>query len=330
MNTTPAAEQQTGYFPISVDWRTPRARYSRLSLPPRKTLVVSIALFLLTFLTCLVAGRQFAIAYSQNQAVSLEGLARSFALPFRHPSALLAGLPFAVTLLMILLAHELGHFFACRRHRIHASYPFFIPFPSIIGTFGAFIFIRSPFRTRRALFDVGAAGPFAGFLIAFPALLYGLAHSKIVPGLCDARQFDAVFGIPLLLHALAPLIHPGVPANDVLLHPVGRAAWAGLLATALNLLPVGQLDGGHILRSVNAGAHRVVSLVLPPCLVVLGFLSHSWSWYVWAAILFGLGFFPTSAVRDFTPLDSKRLFLAFLALLLLVLCFIPHPIQVAS
>ncbi|GAC1618563.1 MAG: site-2 protease family protein [Candidatus Acidiferrum sp.] len=299
-----------------------------LPFPPRKTLLLSIALFFFTSITCLVAGTQFALAYAQNQAVSLEDFVNCLTLIYRQPSALLAGLPFAITLLLILLAHELGHFFACRYHRIYASYPFFIPFPSIIGTFGAFIFIRSPFRTRRALFDVGASGPFAGFLIAFPALFYGLLHSKFVPGLSDVQQTDAVFGIPLLVHLLARVVHPGLSAGDILLHPVGRAAWAGLLATALNLLPAGQLDGGHILRSVNLRAHRILSLILPPGLALFGFFSHSSNWYVWAAILFGLRFIRTSPVNDSTPLDSKRLLLAFLALLLLLLCFIPHPIQI--
>lgn len=331
MKTTTGLENQTSEFPRTLDSPVFPSRYLRPPLPPRRTLLLSITLFCLTFFTCLIAGTHFALAYAQNKAVSLEEFSRCLSLTYRQPSALLAGLPFAITLLMILLAHELGHFFACRHHRIYASYPFFIPFPSpIIGTFGAFILIRSPFRTRRALFDVGASGPFAGFLIALPALLYGLLHSKIVPGASNLHQADAVFGIPLLLHLLAPLVHSGVSAGNLVLHPVGRAAWVGLLATALNLLPSGQLDGGHILRSVNPRAHRIVSLLLPAALLLLGFFTHSINWYVWAAILFGLRFFRTSDVYDSTPLDPKRLFLAFLALLLLLLCFIPDPIQIAS
>jgi membrane-associated protease RseP (regulator of RpoE activity) len=302
----------------------------RAPFPPPKTLLLSVALFFVTSLTCLAAGTHFALAYAQNQALSLDELIRCLALVYRQPSALLAGLPFAITLLMILLAHELGHFFACRHHGIYASYPFFIPFPHVVGTLGALLFIRSPFPTRRALFDVGAAGPFAGFLFAFQALLYGLLHSKIVPGLPDVQQAGAVFGIPLLLHLLAAVVHPGVSAGNLLLHPVGRAAWFGLFATALNLLPVGQLDGGHILRAVNPRAHRILSLFLPAGLVLLGYLSGSSSWYVWAAILCALRFLPASAVYDFTPLDSRRMFVAFLALLLFLLCFIPQPIQVAS
>jgi membrane-associated protease RseP (regulator of RpoE activity) len=331
VKTTTGLENQTPEFPLAIDSPVfPPAR-SRPPLPPRKTLFLSVALFLLTLFTCLIAGTHFALAYAQNKAVSLEEFSRCLSLAYRQPSALLAGLPFAITLLTILLAHELGHFFACRRYRIYASYPFFIPFPSpIIGTFGAFILIRSPFRTRRALFDVGASGPFAGFLVALPALLYGILHSKIVPGASNLHQADAVFGIPLLLHLLAPLVHPGVSASNLVLHPIGRAAWVGLLATALNLLPSGQLDGGHILRSVNPRAHRIVSLILPAALALLGFFTHSINWYVWAVILFGLRFFRTSPVYDSSPLDSKRLFLAFLALMLLLLCFIPHPLQIAT
>ena len=329
VTTTPGLEQPQSPFPITIEWPKPAYAY-RPPRPPRKTLVLSFALFFTTFFTCLVAGTHFALAYTQNQALALDDFAHSFSLAYRHPAALLSGFPFAITLLAILLAHELGHFFACRHHRIYSSYPFFIPSPFLIGTFGAFIFVRSPFRNRRALFDVGASGPFAGFLLAFPALLYGVLHSKIVPGISGVHQADAVFGIPLLLHLVTPLIHSGASANDLLLHPVGRAAWIGLLATALNLLPAGQLDGGHILRSVSPRIHRIATLFLPVALVLLGFVLHSFNWYVWGALLLGLRFFRIAPVYDSTPLDSRRQFLALLALLLLVLCFIPQPIQIAS
>src|SRR5579884_3918004 len=149
---------------------------------------------------------------------------------FIHPTALAPGLPFALTLLTILLAHELGHFFACRHHRIRSSYPLFIPFPSLIGTFGAFILIRSAIRTRRALFDVGASGPLVGFVFAIPALVYGVIHAKFVPGIANADKMEFVFGVPLAVKLTTMLVHPRVPANLLLLDPVGRAAWVGLFA----------------------------------------------------------------------------------------------------
>src|SRR5713101_8229126 len=136
-----------------------------------------------------------------------------------HPRFLLAGVPFAFTLLAILLAHELGHYFACRYYRISASYPYFIPAPTLIGTLGAFIRIRSPIYNRKALFDVGLAGPVVGFLFAIPALAIAVLSSKVVP-LSDAHA-SIVFGQPLALRLLAAVLRPGVPVGDLLLHPVG-------------------------------------------------------------------------------------------------------------
>ncbi len=294
--------------------------------PPLKTLLLALTLFLLTLCTCLAAGAQFAAAYAKNQAVSFDEFVHSFTLFYRHPAALASGLPFALTLLLILLAHELGHFFACRHHHIHASYPFFIPAPTLIGTFGAFILLRSPIRTTRALFDVGASGPLVGFVLAVPALIYGVLNAKIVPAITDPSKADVIFGAPLILHFLANLFHPGVKASSLLLHPVGRAAWVGLFATSLNLLPAGQLDGGHILRSYSLRAHRVVSLLLPVILIALGFFQNWPGWYLWAGILFGLRFLRTPPVYDSTPLDANRRRGALVALIVFVLCFMPSPI----
>jgi membrane-associated protease RseP (regulator of RpoE activity) len=232
-------------------------------------------------------------------------------------------------LLTILLAHELGHFFACRHHHIRASYPFFIPFPSLMGTFGAFILIRSPIRTARALFDVGASGPLVGFILAVPALAYGALHAKIVPGLDDTRSVDLAFGAPLLLRLFAAWLHPGISPGTLLLHPVGRAAWVGLFATSLNLLPIAQLDGGHILRSLSARLHRYMSNLLPLVLVSLG-LSGFWQgWYVWGVLLFGMRFLRVAPIYDPTPLDSRRQWGAFLALLVFLLCFMPAPLHLS-
>ena len=244
---------------------------------------------------------------------------------YRHPMVLLSGLPFAVTLLTILLAHELGHYFACRHHHIHSSYPFFIPAPTLIGTFGAFILIRSPIRSSRALFDVGASGPLVGFLFALPALAYGVLHARVVPSLALDPNADVVFGVPLILKLMTAVVQPNARAADLLLDPVGRAAWVGLFATALNLLPVGQLDGGHIVRSISPRAHRVITLLLPAVLVALGiFLWHGW--LLWALILLGLRFFRMAPIYDPVPLDPNRRFGAFLALVVFVLCFMPSPL----
>ncbi|MCU1242021.1 MAG: hypothetical protein JWO71_2747 [Candidatus Acidoferrum typicum] len=292
--------------------------------PSAKSLLLACCLFLVTLGTCLVAGTHFAVAYAHNEAVSWDEFMRAFTLVYRNPLALAAGLPFALTLLAILLAHELGHFFACRHHHIHSSYPFFIPFPTLIGTLGAFILIRSPIRTTRALFDVGASGPLVGFLVAVPALVYGIVHAKFVPGLADPANAGIVLGSPLILHLLAPIFHHGANASTLLLHPVGRAAWVGLFATSLNLLPAVQLDGGHILRSLSQQAHRVSSILVPLFLAYLGF--RFWpGWYVWAALLVGIRFLRTLPIYNPEPLGSARHTSAFLSLVIFILCFMPAP-----
>src|SRR6266481_7373286 len=312
-----------------MDWRgIPIGQPTYNPVPPRpsvKTLCLAGVLFFLTLCTCLVAGTQFAAAYAQNQAVSVEEFFKAFTLFYKHPAALAGGLPFALTLLTILLAHELGHFFACRHHHIRASYPFFIPFPSLMGTFGAFILIRSPIRSTRALFDVGASGPLVGFFLAVPALAYGALHARIVPGLDDTRNVDLAFGTPLLLRLFAAWLHPGISPGALLLHPVGRAAWVGLFATSLNLLPVAQLDGGHILRSLSARLHRFLSSLLPLVLIVLAYF-HFWEgWYIWGALLFGMSFLRVAPIFDPTPLDPHRRLGALFTLLIFLLCFMPAP-----
>jgi len=294
--------------------------------PSTRSLILAIGLFLLTLVTSLLAGTQFAAAYAHNQAFSFDAFVQTFPLLYRNPALLLTGLPFAITLLTILLVHELGHYFACQHHHIHSSYPFFIPAPTLIGTFGAFILIRSPIRSARALFDVGASGPFVGFIVALPALAYGVLHAKIIPGLASDGSPDLVFGVPLVMRLTAAVLQPNAQVSDLLLHPVGRAAWVGIFATALNLLPVGQLDGGHILRTVSPRLHRWVSLLLPFALVILYFIFQWRGWLLWAGILFALRFLRMSPIYDPTPLDPNRRFAAIIALAIFVLCFMPAPL----
>jgi membrane-associated protease RseP (regulator of RpoE activity) len=315
-----------------MDWGSDLVRqWYCAPIPPRpsmKSLVLAILLFSLTLCTCLIAGTQFAVAYAHNEAVSIDELLRAFTLFYKNPAGLLTGLPFAATLLGILLAHELGHFFACRYHHLYSSYPFFIPFPNLAGTFGAFILIRSPMRTNRALFDVGASGPIVGFLFAIPALIYGVLHAKLVPGLANPAHAELIYGTPPLLRLLGSVFHPGVSPDALLLPPIGRAAWVALFVTSLNLVPVAQLDGGHILRSLSVRAHQVLSLALPIGLIALGWL-HFWEgWYIWGGLLLVMRFLRIPPVYDPAPLDAKRRFVAFLALVIFLLCFMPSPIAI--
>ena len=187
----------------------------------------------------------------------------------------------------ILLAHELGHYFACRHYHIRATYPYFIPAPTLIGTLGAFIRIRSPIINRCALFDMALAGPLIGFAIAVPALAIAIIRSKIAAA--GGIAFAPMFGEPLIERFLEAWLRPGVPHASLVLNPVGRAAWVGLFATALNLLPAGQLDGGHILCALTSGRHRSISIAVALALIPLGY--YFWvGWFMWAVLLLVIGF----------------------------------------
>lgn len=331
--TPPEPEQRLPALLQSPAWprRPDYATYYQAvrARPSVRSLVLSTVLFFLTLLTSLVAGAHFAAAYAHNQAGSFDALFQTFPIAYHHPAMLLTGLPFAITLLTILLAHELGHYFACRHHHIHATYPFFIPAPTLIGTFGAFILIRSPIRSARALFDVGASGPLIGFLFALPPLAYGVLHARVITGLALDPNSEVGFGVPLILKLMTAVVQPNANAADLLLHPVGRAAWVGLFATALNLLPVGQLDGGHIVRSVSPRFHRWITLILPFTLIPLGY--YLWQgWYLWAALLLGLRFLRMAPIYDPTPLDPNRRFGAFLSFVVFILCFMPAPLWFQS
>lgn len=277
----------------------------------------------LTFLTTTMVGVVLTQSFERNRPLTLDQYVNAVAEIAAHPLLLLQGLSFSVTLMLILLAHELGHYFACVHYGIDASLPYFLPAPTPIGTLGAFIRIRSPIYTRRALFDVGIAGPLAGFVMLLPAMAIGLAFSKVIPGI--AERGELVFGVPAIQRIFELAIFPGAHAADIYLHPVARAAWVGTLATALNLLPIGQLDGGHILYALTADKHKLLSRIFVAALVPLG-IFYSRSWLVWAALLF---FFALRhpVICDNTPLDKNRTLLGVAALVIFLLTFTVVPIR---
>ena len=283
-------------------------------------LAVAIGLFGLTLLSTLAAGAQFAAAYAAGHAPVFDDFFSAYLRPFTHPRLFVPGIPFAAALLGILLVHELGHFFACRYYRIEASYPYFVPAPTLIGTLGAFIRIRSPIANRRALFDMALAGPLAGFLVATPILAIAIGHSRIITG-GDAAPL--IFGQPLIERLLEAWLQPGIPHVNLLLHPMGRAAWVGLFATALNLLPAGQLDGGHILYTLASGRHRLISLCVALALVPMSYLWMGWA--LWAVLLLAIGFRHPPLIDRWEPLDRRRRILAGVALAIFILCFMPSP-----
>lgn len=264
--------------------------------------------------------------FDRNLPIDVEHSIEAMSRIWRHPGELALGLPFSLTLLTILLAHEFGHYLACTFYGIDASLPYFLPAPTLTGTFGAFIRIRSAIYTKRMLFDIGIAGPLAGFVFLMPALGVGLAFSKVIPGF--AHQGTIHFGVPALERLLAWAVFPGINPGDIYLHPVGRAAWIGILATALNLLPIGQLDGGHILYAMAGDKHKTISKLAIACLIPLG-IFYWWVWLFWAVILFWLGR-RHPAILDETDIGPGRRKLGWVALAVFLLCFTFAPIRVGA
>jgi Zn-dependent protease len=279
-------------------------------------------LFVLTMLTTTMVGVALQTDFDRNLPFDVEHSLETYVTVWHHPGRLFAGLPFSLTLAAILLAHEFGHYLTCLYYRVDASLPYFLPAPSLIGTFGAFIRIRSAIYSKRVLFDIGVAGPLAGFVFLLPALGVGLAFSKVIPGI--DRQGTIHFGVPVLQWLLQHAIFPGAHIGDVYLHPVARAAWIGIFATALNLLPIGQLDGGHILYSLAPDKHRRISMIAIIALVPLALFW--WVWLLWAVVLFWMGR-RHPAIHDLTDLGSGRRKLGWIALVIFVLCFMPAPIM---
>lgn len=272
----------------------------------RRPLVVQLVLFLATVVTTLAAG-------ALQQGIN----------PLQSPGSLWRGIPFSLTLLMILGAHEFGHYFISRKHRIEVSLPYFIPAPSFIGTFGAFIRMKSPIMDRRILLDIGVAGPLAGMVVAVPALLVGLSLSQTVPATVAG---GIKLGSSLLFSFFSWIIQGPIPEHrDLVLHPIAFSGWIGLLVTSLNLLPVGQLDGGHVAYAVLGSRQHVVAMVVVGLLLVLG-LTGWVGWLVWVAILFVMGMRHPPVVYDWIPLDRKRRVIGWATLGLFVMTFTPMPL----
>jgi len=286
------------------------AHPSDVALPAERTFsLVNLVLLVLTAITTTIAG---AIIAGAN--------------PFEDPALLRHGIPFAATLMTILLAHEAGHYVMCRRYGVSASLPYFIPglfFWPAPGTFGAFIRIRARFPDRRALFDMAAAGPWAGFVVALAATWIGLEQSTVLP---QAPDSPAVIGDSLMINILTRLAL-GPHADNVAFGPVAYAGWWGLFVTSLNLIPVGQLDGGHVVYAALGRSPRAFSALLVACLVWLGL--RGWpGWLLWAAItttLLGLGH--PSTLDDGRPLDTGRLFAAAATFVIFVLTFVAEPFK---
>jgi membrane-associated protease RseP (regulator of RpoE activity) len=311
--------------------------------------VINLILFVLTLLSVLYAGEVYVL---DKEALLAAGGNLLLAMQQMLPQAM----SFAVSMLAILLAHEFGHYLAARRHKTAVSLPYFIPFPgNLFGTMGAFINLKEPPRNRKVLLDIGLAGPLAGLAVAIPILLYGLSISEVtrlptrpIEGMTLTLEGNSI--LYLLAKYLvtgewlpAPISYGGIPpilywarfillgrpiplgGRDILLHPVAWAGWAGLLVTGLNLIPVGQLDGGHAIYVLLGKKTR---LIWPFAIVILIALGFVWAgWWLWAGLLFLLGRTYAEPLDLITPLDNWRKLLALFGLIVFILVFMPVPLQ---
>jgi membrane-associated protease RseP (regulator of RpoE activity) len=270
-------------------------------------------LFISTIFTTLLAGAM------------MEG-----ALVFSKPLEILKGFPFSITLMLILGTHEFGHYYYAQKHKVEATLPYFLPAPPflfLIGTFGAFIKIKSPIYKKDALLQIGAAGPIAGFIIAVPSLLIGLKLSNVVEKV-DINN-AIMLGDSLLMKFLTWMTYPNLlETQDIMLHPMAFAGWIGLLVTMLNLLPIGQLDGGHIAYAMLGKKQNIFGKLAFIALIPLSFISLNWLF--WGLLIF---FLMRSAkhppIHDINiPLSKFNKRIGYICLIIFILCFIPAPFNI--
>jgi membrane-associated protease RseP (regulator of RpoE activity) len=312
---TPLLRNQEGFdFVIAIPYLFESKEGSKST--PRKW-VPNLVLLLITLLTTTLMGAVM------EQAEQLMANPR---LLFQQPSLILTGIPAALTIMSILGIHELSHYVVARKHGLETTLPFFIPVPFGFGTFGAIIRIRTPWENRNALFDVGVAGPLAGLLVAFPLFFLGLMLSPARPPIPEGTPL----GSPLLLRGIEELVYAirGIPPeHEIYVNAMTFAAWFGLVVTGFNLLPVGQLDGGHVAYAVLGRWGKAVGIATLVGLVVLG--TFVWSgWYVWAAFIFLSGWQHPAPLNALQPLGRKRLILGILVFILTALLFTPAPFPI--
>jgi membrane-associated protease RseP (regulator of RpoE activity) len=277
--------------------------------------LINVLLFVATLFTTLLAGASFANPGAMLPALRalLNGNLE------RLVPVLLSGLPFAGTLLFILGVHEMGHYVAARLHGVQVTLPYFIPVPFGLGTFGAFIQMKSPVENRKALFDVGLAGPLAGLAVALPLMAVGLLTSEVV-----GRTVPQGMGTSLLLRWMVDVLVPHAANEAVRLSPMAIAAWFGLLVTGFNLLPMGQLDGGHVAYAVLGKWAQPLALATFAAMLVMGYTLWS-GWYTWAFFAFITGLRHAEPLNDITPLDWGRRVIALATVVLFFLLITPRP-----
>ena len=275
-------------------------------------------LLILTILSLLLVGAGIQAAVDEREISELSDM------------RLWEGWPYALSLILILGAHELGHYFAARHHNVNVTLPYFIPMPfGIFGTLGAFIQLREPMRNRKMLFDIGIAGPLAGLFFAVPILMLGLATSdvQVTPEGEDVyREGNSIFYAASKVLVFGRFLPDEEANEDVFVNQLAMAGWTGLFVTALNLIPLGQLDGGHVIYTLFG---RRVQNLFWPVIAVMATLAVwvNQAWFLWTLLLFFFGRYYARPLEDITPLDSKRRVIGYLALIIFVLIFIPNPLE---
>lgn len=283
----------------------------------RMRVFIPVLLFILTLLSTLFIG-------TLSASTSLRDI-------LSNPFLLMKGAPFSFTLLIILVFHEFSHYFFSRKYGIRASLPYFIPFPNIFGTMGAIIITRSPFPNRKSLFDVGISGPLASFILSVGAIFLGFSETSLVKTYPHFFRSEPglYLGDSLLTKWLFWLRYQQIPSGyEISLGPIGFAGWVGLFITALNLLPMSQLDGGHISYSVFGGYHKIISRSVTIFLILLGLICYSPVWIIIGILVLIIGGRHAPPLDDITPLNPSRICLAVIAFIILVICFVPVPIKI--
>jgi membrane-associated protease RseP (regulator of RpoE activity) len=311
--------------PASQQWEVPPVIPDEPP-PTGREWAISILLLFVTIITTSFAGLCYLTGLDFSRALLLFLL---------KPTRLLLGLSFSIPLIAILLAHELGHFLACRYYGMSCTPPFFIPIPlPISGTLGAFIKIKSRFLNRKALFDIGIAGPLAGFIFVLPTLWVGISLSRLVPKELS-RPGGLNFGEPIIFRLLGNLILGYSPSHQVMFpHPFTMAAWVGLLATSLNLLPIWQLDGGHIAYAmIGRPRHKTLSIAALLALILVSFAGWPMpSYALFSILLLIVGirsrFYHPPVVLEEETLGFGRIILGLIAYLVLIISFMPVPISI--
>lgn len=280
----------------------------RLIRPKKRVPWINIILFILTFFTTTFAGATFSTKSAE------EGI------------KFFTGLSFSVPLLIILLFHEFGHYLMSKKHNVSATLPYFIPAPSFIGTFGAIIKMKSAITDKKSLIDIGATGPIAGFLISIPVLVYGISNSTISE---IKSSGGIILGDSLILKFLTYLIWGKLPSElDLVLHPAAFAGWIGTFVTSMNLIPVGQLDGGHILYALFPKLFKKLSLPIIIFLFIIGFLGWE-GWIFWGFLLLILGRNHPPVVDEEEKLPISKKIIGIIALFIFIITFVPVPFRVS-